>query len=59
MNAVLPRPPSAPAVPADSPMAVRFDKAFAQLVNAATTPPPPERPASTPEPTRRPAYQYD
>ena len=59
MNAIRPKLPPAPAAPTDPPAPVSFDKEVARLVNAATTPPPPERPALTPQPTRRPAYQYD
>jgi hypothetical protein len=59
MNAVRPTQPYAPSVPADPPVPVKFDKELAQFVHAAATPPAPERPAPTPQPTRRPAYQYD
>ena len=59
MNAVRPNRPPAPEVTADPPMPVRFDKEVAQLVKAATTPPPVKLPAPAPQPTRRPAYQYD
>ena len=45
--------------PAEPPAPVEFDKQVAQLVNAAATPPPPERPAPAPQLPRRPAYQYD
>ena len=58
MNAVRARPAPA-AVTAEPPAPVEFDKQVAQLVNAAATPPPPERPAPAPQLPRRPAYQYD